>query len=156
MKRLIIIVAIALLFLGAIRAWLRTQNDLDDEMESYVKNLHYKFSARVDSIEILNAKRQRGFLICHLTKGKLNEITEDSLNRHLVNYKRIRFLRLFPNGQFKILFLGGIFKYQPSDSVVVNSNLDEFKIFRNDEIILDSHVSQSLLYKVYFAFWLHD
>jgi len=143
-----------LLFLTA-RITFKTMNEVDDEMETYVQNLHYNFSARVDSIEILNAKRQRGFLVCDLIKGKCNESVEDSLNHHLVNYKRIRFLFFYPNGQFKIL-RDGIFKYQSGDRVAVNSDRDEFKIFRDGDVIWKSKITQSTIHKVNFAFWLRD
>ena len=155
MKRFIIIAAIVLLLFGAIRAFLNTKNAVDDEMRYYVQNLHYNFSARVDSIEILNAKRQRGFLVCDLIKGKCNGSVEDSLNHHLVNYKRIRFLFFYPNGQFKIL-RDGIFKYQSGDRVAVNSDRDEFKIFRDGDVIWKSKITQSTIHKVSFAFWIRD
>jgi hypothetical protein len=155
MKRLVIITAVALLVYGAARFIFKTMNEVDDEMQVYVQNLHYNFSARVDSIEILNPKRQRGFLVCDLTKGKLNELTEDSLNRHLVQHKRIRFLFFQPNGHFKI-FLWDISKNETGDSVTINSDRNEFKIFRNGETILKREITNSTLYKVNFAFWLRD
>ena len=155
MKRLIIIAAIALLLFLIARITFKTMNEVDDEMKYYVRNLHYNFSARVDSIEILNPKRKHGFLVCNLTRGKLNEITEDSLNRHLINYKRIRFIFFQSNGQFKI-FLWNLSKFESGDSIAANSDRDEFKIFRNREEILKSKITQSTLHKVNFAFWLRD
>jgi hypothetical protein len=154
-KRLIIIAAIALLLFGAARIIFKTMNEVDDEMQSYVQNLHYNFSARVDSVEIVSAKNQRGFLVCDVTKGKLNEFTEDSLNRNLIQHKRIRFLFFQPNGHFKV-FLWDISENKSGDSIAINSDLDEFKIFRNGEVILTREISHSTLHKVSFAFWIRD
>ena len=155
MNRWIIIAAIALLLFLVARITFKTMNEVDDEMESYVRNLHYNFNARVDSIEIVNPKRQNGFLVCYLAKGKLNEITEDSLNRHLVNYKRIRFIFFQSNGQFKI-FLWSVSKFESGDSIVINSDRNEFNVFRNGDTIQKSKITQSTIHKVNFAFWLGD
>ena len=156
MKRSIVIgiAAILMLFL-AIRIFLKTGNEIDHEMQAYVRNLSYDFTAKVDSIILVNGKKGTGLLVCKITSGICNRFVEDSLNQHLINYKRIRFLNFKPNGQFQ-LFLGGISKYQPNDSIIVNSNEDKFSIFRREEVILKSEVSHATTHKVYFAFWLQD
>jgi hypothetical protein len=156
MKRSIVIgiAAILMLFL-AIRIFLKTRNEIDHEMQAYVHNLSYDFTAKVDSIIFVSSKKGTGLLVCEITSGKCNRFVEDSLNQHLTNYKWIRFLTFKPNGQFQI-FLGGITKYQLNDSIIVNSNEDKFDIFRSEEVILKSEVSHSTTQKVYFAFWLPD
>ncbi len=148
------IIVILMLFLAS-RILLKTGNEIDHEMQSYVHNLSYDFTAKVDSIILVNSKKGTGILVCKITSGICNRFVEDSLNQHLMNYKRIRFLNFKPNGQFQI-FLGGISKYQPNDSIIVNSNEDKFNIFRSEEVILKSEVSHSTTQKVYFAFWLQD
>jgi len=148
------IIVILMLFLAS-RILLKTGNEIDHEMQSYVHNLSYDFTAKVDSIILVNSKKGTGILVCKITSGVCNRLVEDSLNQHLMNYKRIRFLNFKPNGQFQI-FLGGISKYQPNDSIIVNSNEDKFNIFRSEEVILKSKVSHSTTQKVYFAFWLQD
>ena len=146
------IAVILMLFLTS-RTLLKTGNEIDHEMRSYVHNLNYDFTAKVDSIILVSSKKGTGLLVCEITSGKCNKFVEDSLNQHLTNYKWIRFLNFKPNGQFQI-FLGGISKYQSNDSIIVNSNEDKFDIFRNEEGILESKVSLSTTQKVYFAFWL--
>jgi len=156
MKRSIVIglVVILISFLAS-RILLKTGNEIDHEMQSYVHNLSYDFTAKVDSIILVSSKKGTGLLVCKIAGGICNRFVEDSLNHHLINYKRIRFLNFKTNGQFQI-FLGGISKYQPNDSIVVNSSADEFNIFRRGEVILKSEVSHSTVHKVYFAFWLQD
>ncbi|HET6539416.1 MAG TPA: hypothetical protein VFG46_02975 [Chryseolinea sp.] len=156
MKRSIVIgiVVILMLFLAS-RILLNTGNEIDHEMQSYVNNLNYDFTAKVDSIILVNSKKGTGFLVCKITSGICNRFVEDSLNHHLINYKRIRFLNFKPNDQFQV-FLGGISKYQPNDSITVNSKEDKFNIFRREEVLLKSEVSHSTTQKVYFAFWLRD
>jgi len=156
MQRSIVIglVLILMLFLAS-RLLLKAGNEIDHEMQSYVHNLNYEFTAKVDSIVLVSSKKGTGLLVCKITGGICNRFVEDSLNHHLINYKRIRFLNFKPNGQFQI-FLGGISKFQPNDSIVVNSNEDKFNIFRREEVILKSEVSHATTHKVYFAFWLQD
>ncbi len=155
MKRPVIIgIAVLILFM-TVRILFKTGNEIDGEMQSYVHHLNYDFTAKVDSIILLNAKKDIGFIVCEITGGKYNRFVEDSLNQHLLNYKRIRFLNLKPNGQFS-LFLGGISRYQPNDSIIVKSDADTFQIFRGGEVILVSNVSRATTHKVLFAFWLHD
>ena len=137
------------------RMLLKTGNEIEDEMQSYVHNLKFDFTAKIDSIILLNSDKGVGLLVCELTGGNCNRFVEDSLNRHLTNYKRIRFLNFKPNGQFQI-FLGGISRYRPGDSIKVNSDEDRFGVFRNSEVILKSEVSHATTHKVYFAFWLRD
>lgn len=154
-RRIVISIAVVLLVLATARVLFKTGNEIDDEMQAYVHNLHYNFTAKVDSIVLVNSKKGIGLLTCHITSGECDRAVEDSLNQHLTNYKRIRFLNFKPNGQFQI-FLGGVSKYQPNDSITVNSNEDQFNIFRDGEAILKSKVSLGTTHKVYFAFWLND
>lgn len=137
------------------RMLLKTRNEIEDEMQSYVHNLHYDFSAKVDSIIVVSSSKGVGLLVCDVTGGNCKKSVEDSLNRHLTNYKRIRFLNFKPDGQFQI-FLGGISRFKPGDSIKVNSNEDRFAVFRNGESILKSEVSHATTHKLYFAFWLRD
>ena len=155
MKRwMIISVVLILVAFATTRLLLRTENEIDAEMQFYVHNLQYDFTAKVDSIILLNEKGV-GFLVCEITGGKCNRVIEDSLNQHLTNYKRIRFLHFKEKDQFQI-FVGGVSKYKPMDSIRVNSTEDKFSIYRDGQNVLESHVSHATTHKVYFAFWLQD
>lgn len=155
MKRVGIIVSILLLVLLIGRAVMNTGGELDNEIEEYVRNLNYDFSAKIDSIVVTNDEKDLGVLVCRITNGTYNKFVEDSLNRHLINYKRIRFLSFDQDGRFR-KFLPDISKYRPNDSIVVSSKEDKYYIFRNSKTIFERKMSQSTSHKVYFAFWLPD
>ena len=123
-------------------------------MQVYVHNLNYNFHARVDSVVVLN-ERGVGYFYGHIAGGKYDRYVEDSLNHHLINYKRIRFLNFIDDNRFWI-FIGGASNCQPLDSMIVNSDLDVFNIYREGQIIRQSKVSGSATHKVFFAFWLRD
>jgi hypothetical protein len=126
---------------------------IDKEMLRYVSNLNYDFTAKVDSVVVL--KKGGGYLLCELTSGQCSRLTEDSLNHHLINFKRIRFLHFRSDDKFLII-LGGANKFRPTDSVVVNSKEDQFLIYRNGEPITNAKVSLNTRHKVSFAFWIKD
>ena len=70
-------------------------------MQSYVHNLNYKFTAKIYLIILVSSKKGTGLLVCRITSGICKRFVEDSLNHHLINYKRIRFLNFKLNGQFQ-------------------------------------------------------
>jgi len=147
------IVVICVLMLLAVRAIFKTENEIESEIQFYVHNLNYNFTAKVDSVILL--KKGGGYLICKITSGRCNESTEDSLNHHLINFKRIRFLHFKPSGQFLIV-TGQPDKLRPRDSIVINSEEDKFHIFRNGLNILKTKISLCTRHKVSFAFWIKD
>ncbi len=154
MKRsIIIVVAAALLILATVRLLLKTEDEFEGERQSYVRKLNYNFSAKVDSLIVVNRENGRGFLVCKLTNEKLTRVLEDSLNQHLKNHEWIRFLFFDSDGQAQI-FLEDIFNYHVGDSVCVNSNTDKFDVYRNEKPILESSVSSATIHKVSWASWL--
>jgi hypothetical protein len=156
MKRSVIIISIFLLILLlAGRTLLKTGQELDNEMEEYIHNLNYVFAAKIDSIVLLNSEKDLGLIVCRITDGSYNKFVEDSLNQHLVNYKRIRFLSFNQNGQI-LKYMANVSKYKPNDSIRINSNEDKYYIFRDRKVIFERAMSESTVHKVYFAFWLHD
>jgi hypothetical protein len=153
MKRWIIIGVVIVLLAAAGRNIYAIFDGIDQEKLSYVSKLNYDFTARVDSV--VQLKKGGGYLICKMTTGRWNTSTEDSLNRHLVNFKRIRFLHFRSDDKFLII-IGGVNKFKPLDSIVVNSSKDQFRIYRNSEKILNAKISLSTRHKVSFAFWIKD
>lgn len=146
---------VGILALLAGRTMLQVGNELDTEMEDFVHHLNYEFAAKVDSIVVTNKVKDIGFVVCSITQGKFDKGVEDSLNHHLVSYKRIRFLIADQDGRFR-KSLPEISRFRPGDSMAVSSRGDKFSIFRNHEPIFESRMSQSTRHKVYFAFWLPD
>ena len=156
MKRSIIVVlAAVLLILATVRLLLKTEGEFKGERQSYIHSLKYNFSAKVDSIVVVNSKNGRGFLVCELTNGNLTRLLEDSLNQRLKNHEWIRFLFFNSNGQAQI-FLKDIFNYNVGDSICVNSNTDKFYVYRNEKPISESSVSRATIYKVSWASWLKN
>jgi len=154
MKRSIIIVLSAVLIISAtVRLLVKTEGEFEGERQSYIRNLKYDFSAKVDSIVVVNSKKGRGFLVCQLTDVKLTRLLEDSLNQRLKNHEWVRFLFFNSKGQAQI-FLKEIFNYNVGDSICVNSNTDKFYVYRNGKPISESSVSRATIYKVSWASWL--
>ncbi len=155
MKRSIIIVLAAVLLISAtVRLLVKTEGEFEGERQSYIRNLKYDFSAKVDSIVVVS-KKGRGFLVCQLTDGKLTRLLEDSLNQRLKNHEWMRFLFFNSKGQAQI-FLKDIFNYNVGDSICVNSNTDKFYVYRNEKPISESSVSRAMIYKVSWASWLKN
>ena len=155
MKKWIMIGTTALFIAAIFRLILSTQNAIDDDVQAYVAGLHYKFVARVDSASVTNERKGVGFLYCKVISGQFKPGIEDQLAKQLKEHKRLRFI--FPTGDssFKV-FLGGIRRFRKSDSVVVDSEFDRFAIFRDNESISESKISNTTVHKVSFAFWLPD
>jgi hypothetical protein len=153
MKNWLVTIAVIVIMLLAVRIIFKTENEIEREMQSFVHNLNYNFTAKVDSVIIL--KKGGGYLICKITSGKWNESIEDSLNQHLTNFKRIRFLHFKSKDKFLIVS-GQVKKLRPMDSIVINSSQDKFHIFRDGQNILKTKVSLSTRHKVSFAFWIKD
>ena len=112
---------------------------------SHVYSMYYQ-DRYCYSIIVLNSKNGRGFLVCSLTKGELNNV-EDSLNKHMTRHEWMRFLFVRPNGQAQIL-RGNVFNYNVGDSVYVNSNTDKLSIYRNKKSILETSVTLATMHKV--------
>ena len=149
-----IVIGIAVLFVAAlIRLAFTTQNAIDDDVQAYVKGLNYKFVAKIDSASLTNKRKGVGYLYCKVISGQFNPGLEDQLARRLKEHKRLRFLFPTADSSFKV-FLGGIKRFAPSDSVVVDSHTDRFEVFRDQRSICKSKISNTTVHKVSFAFWL--
>lgn len=79
-KTLLILGIIGLLcFLLVARLLFRQQNVMEAEREWFVKAVRYEFSAKIDSIKMLN--ENNGRLYCRVTAGNPESHREDSLKR---------------------------------------------------------------------------
>lgn len=154
MGKWIIAGAVSLFIAGLSRIILTTSDAVDNDVRQFIKSLNYKFTARVDSVVVSNDSKGIGFLFCSLTSGSWDPSVENSLAGSLKEHKRLRVL--FPTDHGFKVFLGGIKKFLPSDSVIVDSDIDRFAIFRDGESIWESKVSNTTVGKVSFAFWIPD
>lgn len=151
-----IIISIALIFVLAVsRLIFTTSSNINDDVDEYVKSLDYDFIAMIDSVVVVNQKKGTGWIVLAIQSGHVNRATEDSLNRTLKHHKRLRFLIPADRNRFKI-FQGGVKRYNRGDSVVIDSPIDRFSVWRNGESIRDVKITQSMVSKVSFAFWLPD
>lgn len=154
MKKWIIVGIVSLFVIGLSRVVLKTSNAVDNDVHKYIRGLNYKFTARVDSVIVSNDSKGVGFLFCSVTSGIYNPSVEDLLAESLKEHKRLRVIFPTDNG-FKV-FLGGIKKFASSDSVIVDSDVDRFAVFRGGKSIWESKVSSTTVGKVSFAFWIPD
>lgn len=154
MKKWIIVAIVSLFAIGLSRLVLKTSNALDNDVHNYIKGLNYKFTARVDSAVVTNDTKGVGFLFCSITSGICDPSVENVLSERLKEHKRLRVIFPTDNG-FKV-FLGGVKRFASSDSVIVDSDIDRFAIFRGGESIWETKVSNTTVGKVSFAFWIPD
>jgi len=154
MKKLTLAAIAAMFVVALVRLVVTTQNAVDADVHNYIKGLNYKLTARVDSAVVINGSKGIGFLYCSVTSGSFDPSVEDALGTNLKEHKRLRVMFPADNG-FKV-FLGGIKRFSPSDSVVIDSDNDRFAVFRDNESIWEARVSDTTVGKVSFAFWLPD
>ena len=154
MKKLTLAVIVVIFVAALARLIVTTQNAVDADVHNYIKGLEYKLTARVDSVVVTNESKGIGFLLCSVTSGRFDPSVEDDLRTHLKEHKRLRVM--FPTDKGFRVFLGGIKRFAPSDSVIIDSDIDRFGVFRGNESIWEARVSDTTVGKVSFAFWLPD
>lgn len=154
MKKLSLAIIVAIFVVALVRLVVTTQNAVDADIHNYIKGLKYKLTARVDSAVVTNESKGIGFLFCSVTSGSFDPLVENILGTHLKEHKRLRVMFPADNG-FKV-FLGGIKRFSHSDSVIIDSDIDRFAVFRGNESIWEARVSDTTVGKVSFAFWLPD
>lgn len=132
-RRTVIIIAVLVVCILLARLGFKGASSLVKEQEWFVKELRYEFAAQIDSIKFLN-NRGGGLLIGHLTRGKIVGGIEDSLNRFVRYHGRLRFLLGSPPGQMMVLTKTA-HKYQPGDSLLVNSEANKIEFFRSRQPI---------------------
>lgn len=101
-----------------------------EEKVWYARQLHYDFSARVDTVIMLRGDVGLGKIVCHLTGGKPDPAVEDSLNQQLKRHKSLRLLLPVRHNQLEFI-IPGAEHYRPGDSLVVNSASNTISFFRN-------------------------
>jgi len=146
-KTWVIIVAsfILMVFLGIRGIYLATHR-IDDEKHWYVDNLKLHCTLQVDSVEVTSG--ETGFIVCHLISGKLDRQIEDSLNRQLSHFKRLRFIRNRLNEQYDIYTRKASW-YLTGDSLQVDSDKDSVVFFRKGDKTVKVRVSNFLREKLF-------
>ena len=139
---LIFAAGMIIVFALVVRLIIRKSSRVKDEREWYVQNLNFKFSAELDTVELIN-KNGVGYLIFQLTSGRMDPSTEDSLKRHLKDHERLRFLPRRRDGKISLIS-GAVKKYQKGDSLFVNSAKDQIVIFRDTLKLWERSISGAL------------
>jgi hypothetical protein len=141
-KTLLILGGIALLCLLLVGRMFFVQNDsMTDERDWFVKGVRYEFSARVDSIWMLN--ENTGKLWCRLTSGNPQVDREDSLKRSFKEHDMLYLIYhrsadsiifLVPNGH--LVSIG--------DSVRVSSEKNTIQFFRDKKQVATDKLTSTL------------
>jgi hypothetical protein len=141
-KTLLILGGIALfLFLLIIRLFFRQNSHMTDEREWFVNALRYEFSAKVDSIWMLN--ENTGKLWCRLTDGNPHVDREDSLKRSFKEHDMLYLI--FHKSADSIVFLvpyGNL--VAKGDSVRVSSQKNSIVFFRNGSQVANDNLTNTL------------
>ncbi|HTH58337.1 MAG TPA: hypothetical protein VL728_19960 [Cyclobacteriaceae bacterium] len=147
MKKWLIIIGsfMLLVFLGIRGIYLATHR-IDDEKHWYVDNLNLHCTLQVDSVEVVSG--ENGFIVCHLISGRLDRQVEDSLNKELSHFKRLRFIRSRLNDQYD-LYTRRASNYLPGDSLRIDSKQDSVVFFRKGETTVKVRVSNFLREKLF-------
>jgi hypothetical protein len=142
-KTLFILGGIALLCVLLVgRLFFRQNNSMKEEREWFVKALRYEFSAKVDSVRMLN--ENTGRLWCRLTSGDPQINREDSLKRlfkkhdmlYLVFHRSADSITFLLPDRAKLVAKG--------DSVIVSSKKNTIQFFRDGKQVATDQLSNAL------------
>jgi len=141
-KTLLIFAGVALIvILLVVRLFTRQSNALDEERAWFVESLEYEFSARVDSIRMLNANTGR--LWCLLETGDPKVGREDSLKRHFREHD-ILYLIIRRTSDTVTFLVPYAHKILPGDRVRVSSKADSIRFFREGELVASDALTSTL------------
>lgn len=117
---------------------------MEKEQEWYVQNLAYEFSARIDTGFILPQRHGFGKVYgTHSIIEKFDYYKEDSLNNHLSNHARLKFIWKRKSGEINFEVLAGRLA-SDADCVVVSSSKDKIFFFKDHQKIGDCSISSGL------------
>lgn len=142
-KNLLLVAGILIVLMLAFRLAYVKMNGGMTERRWYTSQLHYDFSARVDSVIMLRGNVGLGKIVCSLTRGNPNPALEDSLNRHLTHHKTLRLLLPATSNKVEFIFMGAE-RLAPGDSVIVNSKGDGIRFFRSGTLVYINELSTTL------------
>src|SRR6478735_1364865 len=86
-KSILIAVSIGILLILTVRAIRLHGDDLENERQSYIKQLGYNFSGEIDSLQIHNGSH--GMVFFHITKGHVTKAREIEVNKKLVHHAEL-------------------------------------------------------------------
>jgi hypothetical protein len=141
-KSLLILGGIALVcFLLIVRLFFKQNNTMGNEREWFVRELGYEFSARVDSVWMLND--HTGKLWCRVTAGNPQVHREDSLKPSFKAHDMLYLI--FQHSGDSIVFLvpkGNL--VAKGDSVSVSSEKNSIQFFRDKKEVAADELTETL------------
>jgi len=139
-KWLIIIGSIVVLILLVVRLIVTAVGGEEDEKQWYVSQLHYNFSAEVDSVEKFH--QNGGLVYFHLTRGSIETSYEKKLNKKL-KHSHLGFI-YYNRGDGVKIFTSRPNTYKAGDSISVDSEKDNLTFYRDGKEIATAKISESL------------
>ncbi len=143
-KWLIIIGSVVVLMLLVARLIYTAITGEKYEKRWYVSELHYDFSAEVDSVETYH--QNGGSVHFHLTRGSVETSHERKLNKNLKHNRYLGFV-YYSRGDGARIFTSRPLRYKAGDSLSVNSDKDNLTFYRNGKEIANAKISESLSHR---------
>ena len=130
--------SVLVLILLAVNAVRQNIVGADDERKDYVEQLHFDFSGEIDSLSIFN--ENSGLIKFHITRGEVDGHREDELNAHLKENRGLWLLGFRSNEKLVMLTRKPTL-YVPGDSLCINTDLNEMKVYRKGKEIAKGTVT---------------
>lgn len=141
-KSLLILGGIGLLcLLLVIRLFYIQHTGFNEERQWFVKALRYEFSARVDSIRMLN--EHTGRLWCRIISGDPQTHREDSLKASFTEHDML-YLIFYRSADSIIFLVPDARLIAKGDSVRVSSEKDSIHFYRNGKPVVNGLLTETL------------
>ena len=146
-KSTIIILSITILLLLVFRTLYTYFDGVKNEKLSYVSKLNFKFSAKVDSIEVTLKRKHIGNIFFHYVTGTFDESAEDRLKDQLEYSGDLQFI--FSNSTHNVMKFNTktVDKYQIGDSVVFDTDNNKITLYRGTKVICEDKVTEALAWR---------
>ena len=141
-KIVVILILVAALTLLGIRLFTNHAEGIEDERMWYVKELHYNFSATIDSIATF-PRGTSGLVYFRITGGNPELSRESMLEDQLEYNGDLDFILDKPNHTLAFHTLVAD-KYKVGDSLVINTDRNRITVFRNHKYVTENDIAASL------------
>lgn len=136
-------IAVLVLVFLIIRSAYDHMSGVVDERDWYVSQLHYKFSARIDSLT--SHKGGSGLIHFHLLDSVIDNSKERSINANLKYNGKLDFILFRPESRTDLFILHDADILSTGDSLVVNTDAEEgVTIFRRGKLIATEKTIESI------------